>query len=112
MDLLQEYVKDIASVARHFLKWFLLAIVSGTLVGIFISFFLNSLQYVTNLREHRPWLLYLLPFGGAFVSYLYLKFGKDSAKGNNLIIERINEGVGEIPFRMAPLVFLGTAVTH
>ena len=60
MDLLQEYVKDIASVARHFLKWFLLAIVSGTLVGIFISFFLNSLQYVTNLREPRPWLLYLL----------------------------------------------------
>lgn len=112
MDLLQEYVKDIASVARHFLKWFLLAIVSGTLVGIFISFFLNSLQYVTNLREHQPWLLYLLPFGGAFVSYLYLKFGKDSAKGNNLIIERINEGVGEIPFRMAPLVFLGTVVTH
>ena len=54
MDLLQEYIKDIASVARHFLKWFLLAIVSGTLVGIFISFFLNSLQYVTNLREHRP----------------------------------------------------------
>lgn len=112
MALLQEYIRDIRQVAKHFVKWLVLAIVSGALVGIVISFFLNSLQYVTNLREHQPWLLYLLPFGGAFISYLYLKFGKDSAKGNNLIIERINEGDGEIPFRMAPLVFLGTVVTH
>ncbi|MFQ7171998.1 MAG: hypothetical protein ACLRQF_07845 [Thomasclavelia ramosa] len=37
MDLLQEYVKDIASVARHLQKWFLLAIVSGTLVVYFVS---------------------------------------------------------------------------
>lgn len=46
------------------------------------------------------------------VSYLYLKYGKDSSKGNNLIIERINKGEADIPFRMAPLVFFGTFVTH
>lgn len=112
MHLLKQSVKDIGLVTKHFVKWLLLAIISGTLVGITISFFLNSLQYVTSLREQQPWLLYFLPFGGALISYLYFKFGKDSAKGNNLIIERINEGAGDIPFRMTPLVFLGTVVTH
>ena len=57
-------------------------------------------------------MLYLLPFGGALVSYLYFKYGKDSSKGNNLIIERINEGKGNVPFRMATLVFFGTFIKH
>lgn len=47
-----------------------------------------------------------------FTNLLYYKCGKDSAKGNNLIIERINKGEGRIPFRMAPLVFFGTFITH
>src|SRR3712207_7771408 len=34
------------------------------------------------------------------------------SKGNNLIIEKINEGCEEIPLRMTPLVFFGTVVTH
>ncbi|SQC02593.1 voltage-gated chloride channel [Clostridium tetanomorphum] len=53
-----------------------------------------------------------MPFGGAFVSYLYSKYGKNSSKGNNLIIEKINDNNGEVPLRMAPLVFFGTVVTH
>ena len=46
----------------------------------------------------------------AFVSYLYARYGRESSKGNNLIIERINQGAGNIPFRMAPLVFFGTPI--
>ena len=46
----------------------------------------------------------------AFVSYLYARYGRESSKGNNLIIERINQGAGNIPFRMAPLVFFGTTI--
>jgi H+/Cl- antiporter ClcA len=60
----------------------------------------------------HPWLLFLLPLGGAVVSYLYLKLGKSSAKGNNLILEQINDGKKTIPLRMAPLVLFGTLVTH
>ncbi|HBI94534.1 MAG TPA: voltage-gated chloride channel protein, partial [Terrisporobacter glycolicus] len=46
------------------------------------------------------------------VSFLYFKYGKDSAKGNNLIIEQINNSDGYIPSRMAPLVLFGTFITH
>ncbi|MBS6022770.1 MAG: chloride channel protein [Paeniclostridium sordellii] len=105
-------MKESELISIVFLRWFLLASISGTAVGIVISFFLKSLQWATSTRESNPWLLYILPLGGAFVSYLYSKYGKDSAKGNNLIIERINKGEGRIPFRMTPLVFFGTFITH
>ena len=112
MNLLYENLNDIKLVFRNFLKWFVLSLISGIGVGTVITLFLKSLQYATNVRENNEWMLYLLPFGGALVSYLYFKYGKDSSKGNNLIIERINEGKGHIPFRMAPLVFFGTFITH
>ena len=46
------------------------------------------------------------------MTYLYTKFGDNSQKGNNLIIEDINGSKEEIKFIMAPLVFLGTILTH
>ncbi|MFR3569581.1 MAG: chloride channel protein [Paraclostridium sordellii] len=112
MNELKKHIKESEVISIVFLRWFLLASISGTAVGIVISFFLKSLQWATSTRESNPWLLYILPLGGTFVSYLYSKYGKDSAKGNNLIIERINKGEGRIPFRMAPLVFFGTFITH
>lgn len=112
MNELKKHIKESEVVSIVFLRWFLLASISGIAVGIVISFFLKSLQWATSTRESNSWLLYMLPIGGAFVSYLYSKYGKDSAKGNNLIIERINKGEGRIPFRMTPLVFFGTFITH
>ena len=76
------------------------------------ALFLKSLELATNLRIEHSWLLFLLPFGGAFVSFLYSKYGKNSSKGNNLIIDKINENSGKVPLRMAPLVFFGTFITH
>lgn len=112
MNEFKKHIKESELISIVFLRWFLLASISGVAVGVVISFFLKSLQWATYTRESNPWLLYMLPIGGAFVSYLYAKYGKDSAKGNNLIIERINAGEGSVPFRMAPLVFLGTVITH
>ena len=41
-----------------------------------------------------------------------MKIGKNAGKGNNLILEQLHEGKETIPFRMAPLVLIGTLVTH
>ena len=112
MGLLYNNIKESGIIFKNFIKWFLLSVLSGCIVGIVISMFLKSLQIATDIRKYNPFIIFLLPFGGALVSYLYLKYGKDSSKGNNLIIERINKGEADIPFRMAPLVFFGTFITH
>ncbi|MEK4466157.1 MULTISPECIES: voltage-gated chloride channel family protein [Paenibacillus] len=95
-----------------FIKWIVLGSVVGILSGTASAFFLKSLDYVTDVRLEHPGLLYLLPLGGVFVSFLYMRYGKNSAKGNNLIIEQIQDGQETIPLRMAPLVLFGTLVTH
>ncbi|AQS10870.1 chloride/fluoride channel protein [Clostridium saccharobutylicum] len=95
-----------------FLKWFLISAVVGSLTGSIMALFLKSLEFATDFRTDNPWILFLLPIGGALVSFLYSKYGKNSSKGNNLIIDKINTSKDHIPLRMAPLVFLGTFITH
>lgn len=95
-----------------FLKWTFISSFIGILVGSSAAFFLKSLDFAINFRGRHGWLLLLLPFGGAFVSFLYAKFGKNSTKGNNLIIDNINSNPEHIPLRMAPFVFFGTFITH
>lgn len=98
---------------RSFMKWIFFGGVVGLLSGTASAWFLISLDYVTDVRILNPWTLFLLPLGGALVSYLYYKYGQNSSKGNNLIIEQIQQNPNEvIPLRMAPLVLFGTLVTH
>lgn len=109
-----EFVKKRSHFAlwSTFIKWIVLGSVVGFLSGTASAFFLKSLNYVTDVRLEHPWLLYLLPLGGVLVSFLYMRYGKNSAKGNNLILEQIQDGNETIPLRMAPLVLFGTLVTH
>lgn len=99
-------------IMTSFLKWILIGSIVGALTGLAITFFMKSLEFVTSTRINNSWILLLLPIGGAIVSFLYHKYGGDSLKGNNLVIDKINGYEGNIPIRMAPLVFLGTITTH
>ncbi|CAM4189852.1 voltage-gated chloride channel family protein [Paenibacillus typhae] len=94
------------------LKWIVLGSGVGVLAGTASAFFLKSLDYVTGVRVANSWLLFLLPLGGALVSYLYSRYGGSSSKGNNLILEQIQTDSEAVPLRMAPLVLFGTLITH
>ncbi|MGG3927107.1 voltage-gated chloride channel family protein [Metabacillus fastidiosus] len=100
------------SLIIYVIKWIFLAGIVGVLAGSASAFFLISLDWAAETREVYPWFLFLLPFGGAFISFLYWKYGLNAAKGNNLLIEQVHGTKGSIPFRMAPLVLFGTIVTH
>lgn len=94
------------------LKQLLMALPAGAAAGTASAAFLFSLEGVTHLQTQHRWLLWLLPLGGAFVSYIYLLYGKEASRGNNLVLEQVHSGNGNIPLRMAPLVLFGTLVTH
>ncbi|WP_208543952.1 voltage-gated chloride channel family protein [Paenibacillus protaetiae] len=98
--------------AGFVIKWLVLGGLAGVFTGSASALFLASLDWATDARVSHAWLLWLLPAGGALVSFVYWKFGKDASKGNNLILEQIHEGGGSVPLRMAPLVLAGTIITH
>lgn len=94
------------------LKWSALIIPPAMLAGSASALFLWSLEHVTQLRWDHGWLLFLLPLGGLGVGLLYHHFGRTAEQGNNLIMDEIHEPGGGVPARMAPLVLVGTLVTH
>jgi H+/Cl- antiporter ClcA len=64
---------------------------------------------VTELRTNNPWILYLLPFIGLLIVFIY-KFEKQGG-GTNLVLESVEQGK-TVPFRMAPMIFAATVLTH
>ena len=94
------------------LRWLLLALVIAVFVGSASALFLFSLDWATATRLHHHWLIWLLPFAGFAVGWVYLRFGRDVEAGNNLILEEVHSPAKVIPLRMAPLVFIGTVISH
>src|SRR6202012_362614 len=82
------------------------------LAGSASALFLWALDQVTRARWSHPEILYFLPLAGVGVGFLYHQFGRKAEGGNNLILEEIHEPGGGVPTRMAPLVLIGTLVTH
>lgn len=93
-------------------KWTLLGGAAGVLAGTAAYIFLLALAWATATRLAYPALLYLLPLIGVGVGWLYYRFGDTAALGNNLVIDEVNHNRARIPLRMAPLVLLGTILTH
>ncbi len=96
----------------YILKWTLICLFIGICIGSASAGFLQSLDWVTDFRESHLWLIALLPIGGFFIGLLYYYLGKDIEAGNNLLIDTIHDPQKIIPFRMAPLVYIGTIATH
>jgi H+/Cl- antiporter ClcA len=97
---------------RMLIKWTILASMVGVMSGIASALFLVSLQWATNFRLANTGLLYLLPLAGFGLGWLYHRFGKQAARGNNLVIDELHTNKTPIPLRMAPMVLLGTIITH
>lgn len=94
------------------MRWILLAVPVALMAGSASALFLASLEWVTRTHARHPELLWALPVAGMLIGWLYHRFGKGSDRGNNLLIDEIHEPGGGVPARMAPLVLLGTLVTH
>ena len=92
-------------------KWVIFAAITGLIVGLVGCGFHFTLTLVNIVRNQNTWLIFLLPVGGLAIVALYqlLKYEKDG--GTNLVISAIHSGK-KIPLRMAPLIFLSTAITH
>lgn len=100
------------SAVKYLYKWITIALVVGILSGLASGLFLLSLEFVTNFRELNKWIIWLLPFGGFLIGYSYHVYGKEVVKGNNLILEEYSKPQNIIPFKMMPLVLVGTLITH
>ncbi len=93
------------------LKWVVFSVLSGILIGSAATFFSFGLSFVTLVREKNPWIIWLLPIGGLLIVGAYRLLRDEKDTGTNLVLSAIHSG-DELPFRMAPLIFFSTLITH
>ena len=94
-----------------FLKWGLFGLLMGVWGGLLGAAFHHALHFVTHLRESHNWLIFLLPAGGLLSVGIYTLFRQRSNRGTNEIIDAVLSGK-EVSAKVAPTIFLATAVTH
>ena len=105
---------------RDFARAFFIVVPIALVTGAACALFLRLLDNATNLRFAHPAFLFGLPLAGVVIAYFYERHGKNSSRGNNLILEAVHGASGEnpdddsslVPRRMAPLILGATLVTH
>ncbi len=98
--------------ARVLGQWLLLGASVGGLCGVASAVFLALLEGATEFRLAHESLVYALPLAGLVIGAVYGRWGASIQGGNNLVLETVHEGDAVIPLRMAPMVLLGTVLTH
>ena len=81
------------------------------IVGAIAACFGHTLIAVNNFRAAHPMIILGLPFAGLLIVFLYRYFKDQDDRGTNMVIASIHSSTG-IPFRMAPLIFVTTVITH
>lgn len=104
--------KSIINLSGLIFKWILICFIVGILAGASSSLFLYTLNVATDFREAHLWMVFLLPIAGLAIGYLYHYYGNGVSKGNNVILEEYEKPHTIIPLKMAPMVYIGTILTH
>lgn len=112
--LTEEFVQELRKSGPYlfsFLKWTVLATITGTLCGLIGSAFHRTIEFVSEMHSENPWLLYLLPLFGVILVFSYRACGQINDRGTNQILDAITTQKKVTP-QLAPLIFLASALTH
>lgn len=111
IKMIRFYIGRIMRNPAVFIRWGIFSAFVGLFVGAFSTLFAFCLRQVTSFRTENPWLILCLPLAGVVIVFLYGVFRYKNDKGTNMVLSSIH-AEAEVPFRMAPLIFISTIITH
>ncbi|MCM3570679.1 chloride channel protein [Neobacillus mesonae] len=93
------YIEPLVMIAT-LMRWLILSVITGAIVGTGTSLFLHLLYFSTDQTAHIPlWLqMLLLPIGG-LLNGLILHYGYASKANNDSTIAAVNEQSGIMPYK-------------
>ena len=92
-------------------RWLGLAGLAGAACGLAGAAFTWCVAQAAALRAAHPWLLFAMPLAGLAIVWSYRAAGMENDSGTNQIIASVRGGERP-PVRLAPLIFLGSVLTH
>ena len=96
---------------RALAQWLVLAGLTGAACGLAGAAFTWCVAQATALRAAHPWLLFCMPVAGLVIVWTYRACGMEHDTGTNQILASVR-GDGRPRVRLAPLIFLGSVLTH
>lgn len=111
MNILKDIAKKAWENAREFLRWMILAAITAFVVGGVGILFVKGLGIANDFRGAHPQIILGLPLAGLLIVFLYRICKNEDDKGTNLVISTLHSE-SQMPFRMAPLIFISTIITH
>lgn len=109
-DEIRKDARPAGEFALTFLKWLIVAGVTGLIGGSVGSMFHMSVEWAAELRTMYPWLLWLLPAGGLMIAGFY-RLGRMENENTNAIIDSIHFG-DDVPLLLVPCIYFATVITH
>lgn len=109
-----ELKHDLAAIRTNtaaFLKWLLFACLVGGVTGVVGTAFHYSIDWATQFRTAHWWMIFFLPLAGLVIVASYRVTKMQDDRGTEFVIGAVREG-RVLRFRTAPLIFLGTVLTH
>jgi H+/Cl- antiporter ClcA len=97
---------------RKVISWIIIITLISALAGSSSALFLWLLDVATNYREQHYQLIWFLPVAGLAMGLFYKQYGDGVHLGSKLIYEEFKNPQQVIPFKMAPMVFISTIVSH
>ena len=98
--------------AQILLQWLVGGALIGVVAGLASALFLWLLDVATQTRTAHMALVWSLPLAGLVLGAIYARLGQSIRGGSNLVLDTIHDGGPQLPLRLAPLVLLGTVLTH
>lgn len=100
-----------SSLIFNVLKWIALSIAIAVPIGVIVGLFNILLSWGNNFRKDHEYMIYLLPFAGVIITFLYLHTRRNAYSGENLLKSEVQSAAKDIPFFMSIVVFIGSFLT-
>lgn len=94
-----------------FIKWVAIASLTGVIGGLIGTAFSYCISFANQFNSENWWMIFMMPVGGILIVALYKGSNIINDPGTNLVINSIRTKEG-VPWIVAPLIFIGTVVTH
>lgn len=102
-----DFTKELIS----FLKWLLIGIVTGVIIGLVGTLFHFCSGFAEEFRNEHTWLIFLLPLAGAVIAYFYDAMNYSHDKGTNLVLLAVRDNK-IMSIHHAVCIFVATVITH
>ncbi len=96
---------------HYFLKWSVISGIIGVLVGVIGSIFGHGVILATKLWQGAHWTVFLMPFSGILIVWLYHLAHEQNNRGTDMVLESISANE-EVTLATGPLIFLSTILSH